>query len=112
MTSSNGLKSIVSLLGSVPRTSLNLNFSPEKEGRLSAKSLMCDMLYSTSPLEYETTLSVGGGQYDYKSISAFQSSEVSVGCKDCIGEDWFSLQIQHKLSHHLDTKVSEEIVIW
>lgn len=112
MTSSNTLKCVVSLLGSVPRTSLNLNFSLKNRGRLLAKSLMCDMLYSTSPKEVMTTFSVGGGQYDYKSISAFQSNKISVGCKDSISEDRFSLQIQHKLSHHLDSQIQKEIVIW
>ena len=87
MTSSNTLKYVVSCGGSMPRTSLNLNFSLKNRGRLSAKSLMCDMLYSTSPLRDTTTSKSGGGQYDYKSISTFQSNKLSVGCKDSIQMD-------------------------
>jgi hypothetical protein len=94
MTFANGLKPVVSLVGSVPRTSLNINLSLASQGRLTPKSLLCDMLNGTSPEELTTSLS-GGGRYDYESISAFQSANTEFRCKDCGCEEWKSLQVQH-----------------
>lgn len=51
MTFANGLKSVVSRDGSVPRTSLNINLSLpfRKVGSGEPKVLLCDMLRGTSP---------------------------------------------------------------
>lgn len=38
-------------------------------------------------------------------LPAFQSKQVSAGCKDCNGKKWFSLQVQHQLSSCLDSKI-------
>ena len=95
-----GINSVVSCVGSVPRTSLNLNFSLFDEvGSGEPKSLMCDMLRGTSPEEYETTL-FGGGLYDCISIQSFQSSSSSVGCEDSNNSEWKSLQTQHQLGRY------------
>jgi hypothetical protein len=112
MTFADGLKPVVSNVGSVPRTSLNINLSLASQGRFGeAKSLLCDMLRGTSPEEYETTL-FGGGLYDCISIQSFQSSSSSVGCEDSNNSEWKSLQVQHQLSYYLDTEVSQEAIVW
>ena len=112
MTFANGLKSVVSRDGSVPRTSLNINLSLSSRGRFGeAKVLLCDMLKGTSPKRIETTLS-GGGLYDYESISAFQSANTRFRCQDCGCEEWKSLQVQHQLSHNMDTKIPKETIVW
>ena len=38
-------------------------------------------------------------------LPAFQSKQVSVGCKDCNGKKRFPLQIQHQLSPCLNSKI-------
>lgn len=109
MTYSNGLKSVVSDCGCIEtvalRKPLNLNFSLLR-GRLSAKNLMWGS-FDVQPLE-ATTFQSGGGRYDYKRMSAFQSSKIQSGCEDSNSENRISLQIQHKLPHHLDSEISEE----
>jgi hypothetical protein len=73
------------------------------------KSLMYGSLNGTTS-KIATTFKSGGGRYDYKRISAFQSSKIQSGCEDCNSEDRFSLQVQYQLSSHLDTEVSQEVV--
>lgn len=113
MTFANGLKSVVSRVGSVPRTSLNINLSLASQGRFGeAKVLLCDMLRGTSPIIGNAHLSCGGGRYDYESISAFQSANTRFRCQDCGCEEWKSLQVQYQLSHNMDTKISQETIVW
>jgi hypothetical protein len=111
MTFANGLKPVVSRVGLVPRTSLNLNFSLfDKVGSGEPKSLMCDMLNGTSPKILATTF-IGGGLYDCESIQSLQPEFAQFGCEDSYCEDRKSLQTQHQLSFYMDTKIQEETII-
>jgi len=112
MTSANGINSVVSCVGSVPRTSLNLNFSLFDEvGSGEPKSLMCDMLNGTLPKILATTF-IGGGLYDYESIQSLQPKFTQFGCEDSNSENRKSLQTQHQLSFYMDTKIQEEAPLW
>ncbi len=83
------------------RKPLNLNYLALP------KSLMWGSL-NVQPIEKATTSNSGGGHHDYKRISALQSSKIQSGCEDSNSEDRFSLQVQYKLPHYLDSEVSEE----
>ena len=84
-----------------PRKPLHLSLSPS--GRI-AKGLMWGSLRGA----LATTLFIGGGRRDPKRISAFQPNKIQSGSEDCYREDGKALKIQHQLSHHLDSKVSQE----
>ncbi len=102
MTYSNGLKSVVSNCGKTvaPRKTPNLNCSALP------KSLMWVSL-TVQPEKATTSLS-GGGRYDYKRISAFQSSKIQSGCENSYSPQWKALQIQYKLPYYLDTQIPQE----
>jgi hypothetical protein len=113
MTSSNALKCVVSDYETTtnevaPRKPFNINHSVLRD----TKSLLYGSLQGTTSNECATTLPVGGGRYDYKRISAFQSSKIQSGCEDSNCEDGFSLQIQHQLSYNMDSKVQKETFGW
>jgi len=116
MTSSNGLKSAVSekRLQAIaqPLTVSTRKPSIKKvsllRGRLLAKPFLNGSL-NVQPTEEATTFQSGGGRYDYKRISALQSNKIQSGCEDSNSEDRFSLQVQHKLPHYMDSEVSEEV---
>lgn len=114
MTYSNGLKSVVSDYGTTdevaPRKPSIKNLSLSR-GR-QAKDFLKGSLQGTTSNDYATTSEVGGGRYDYKRISAFQSSKIQSGCEDSNSEDRFSLQIQHQLPYNMDSKVSQETLGW
>ena len=114
MKYSNGLKSVVSGYGkhAQPLTVSTRKPSIKKvsllRGRLLAKPFLNGSL-NVQPTEEATTSKSGGGRYDYKRISALQPSKIQSGCEDCNSEDRFSLQVQHKLPHYMDSEVSEEV---
>lgn len=102
MTSSNGLKSVVSDYGEcvrlAPRKPLNLKQSVLRD----TSALMWGSLRGA----LATTLFIGGGRRDPKRISAFQPNKIQSGSQDCYRKDGKALKIQHQLSHHLDSEVS------
>jgi len=54
-----------------------------------------------------------GGNLNGKTrISTFQPNYTQFRRKDSDCQNWKSLQIQHQLSHHLDSEVSEESINW
>lgn len=112
MTSSNILKYVVSNDGTTdevaPRKPFNINPSVLQD----TKSLLYGSLKGTTSKRLITTSKCGGGRYDYKRISALQSSKIQSGCEDSNCEDRFSLQIQHQLSYNMDSKVQEETFGW
>jgi len=113
MTSSNALKCVVSDYETTtnevaPRKPFNINPSVLRD----TKSLLYGSLQGTTSNDDTTTSKCGGGRYDYKRIQAFQSSKIQSGCEDSNSEDRFSLQIQHQLSHNMDTKVQKETIGW
>ena len=112
MTSSNALKCVVSNDGTTdevaPRKPFNINPSVLRD----TKSLLYGSLQGTTSKRLTTTSKCGGGRYDYKRIQAFQSSKIQLGCEDSNSEDRFSLQIQHQLSHNMDTKIQKETINW
>ena len=116
MTSSNTLKCVVSYYGTTdevaPRKPSIKNLSPLRKGRLLPKDFLKGSLQGTTSNDYTTISIVGGGRYDYKRISAFQSSKIQSGCEDSNSEDRFSLQIQHQLSYNMDTKIQKEDFGW
>lgn len=117
MTSSNTLKCVVSDYDGTttyevaPRKPFHLNFSFKNRSRLLPKSLMYGSLNGTTSTT-ATTFQSGGGRYDYKRISALQSSKIQSGREDSNSEDRFSLQIQHQLPYNMDSEVSEENLNW
>ncbi len=114
MTYSNGLKSVVSDYGTtdevVPRKPSIKNLSLSLKGRFMPKDFLKGSLQGTTSNDYATTSEVGGGRYDYKRISAFQSSKMQSGCEDCNSEDRFSLQVQYQLPYNMDSEVSEKSI--
>jgi len=113
MTSSNILKYVVSNYETTtnevaPRKPFNINPSVLQD----TKSLLYGSLQGTTSNKHTPTSKCGGGRYDYKRIQAFQSSKIQLGCKDSNSEDRFSLQIQHQLSHNMDTKIQKETIGW
>ena len=117
MTSSNALKCVVSDYETTtnevaPRKPSIKNLSLLRKGRLMPKDFLKGSLQGTTSNEDTTTSKCGGGRYDYKRIQTFQSSKIQSGCEDSNSEDRFSLQIQHQLSHNMDTKVQKETFGW
>jgi len=116
MTSSNGLKSVVSKkrLQAItqPLTVSTRKPSIKKVslsgGRLLAKPFLNGSL-NVQPTEKATTFQSGGGRYDYKRISTLQSNKIQFGCEDSNSEDRFSLQVQYQLPHYMDSEISEEV---
>ena len=54
-----------------------------------------------------------GGNLNGKTrISTFQPNYTQFRRKDSDCQNWKSLQVQHQLSHHLDSEVSEESINW
>lgn len=98
MTSSNGLKSVVSYNDSMPRKPFNINLSVKD-----TKSLLYGSLNGISLNRQIASLS--GGDYYGTSIQTFQSEHIQLGCEDSKSEEWFSLQIQHQLPHYMDSEV-------
>jgi len=83
--------------GGFSRKSLNLNHSVEP------KVLMWDSLNETPSTSNHEPL----GDCYGKKICTFQWNKTQLESKDCNSEERTSLQTQHQLSHHLDTKVQE-----
>lgn len=57
--------------------------------------------------KYATTLT-GGGHLDQERISALQSAELRHQRKDCYCPQWQPQQVQHQLSHRVDSEVSPQ----
>ena len=116
MTSSNALKCVVSDYETTdevaPHKSSIKNLSLLGKGRLMPKDFLKGSLNGTTSNDYTTTSEFGGGRYDYKRISSFQSSKIQLGCEDSNSEDGFSLQIQHQLPYNMDSKVQKETFGW
>ena len=54
-----------------------------------------------------------GGNINGKTrIQSFQPITPQVGCEDSGCENWESLQVQHQLSHNMDTKIQTEGFNW
>ena len=70
MTSSDGLKSVVSCIGSMPRKPFNINQSVTD-----TKGLLYGSLNGISP-DISTTSLSGGGHHDCTTIQTFQSIDL------------------------------------
>ena len=74
------------------------------------KSLMWGSLKTSTSSNQQSHLLVIA--YDEKRISTLQPEQIQPECQNSYCKNWLSFQVQHQLSHHLDSKVQKEITCW